>query len=185
MENKTLLRIQKSAPPVIAKWTPYLKRNLLMRRLTYHNGEDKFIRTASLIHIASGGDESRGLMVYQNLVPLIFSAHRIKQWDIFLERMPPTVEAVLRVVESVKAAGLIEPVENSKFNLITFLDVALLLPDPKGYVDVCRREGRTKISGAFHPNTVEFIRARYRGVVGDLANSEYKTQLMETIKTIS
>lgn len=184
-DSKGLRRVAKRPPPSVEGWIGYFKKALKIRRLANYGSEDTLIRTAGLVAIVGPAGDSKGVEAYQALVSLFLSEHRIKQWAAGLEKIPANVEAITRLVKSVTAAGTLEPVERARFGLMTFIEVAIKLPDPKAYVEAARSSTHTLIRSAFHPNTLTHIAARYRGVVGDLADTSYRDQISATIKTIS
>jgi hypothetical protein len=179
-----LRRISKLPSPEVEAWVSYLKKALKLRRLSNYGGEDKFVKTAARIALFGPPGESRATDVYQALVSLLFSYHRIQQWDAMLNKLPSDKEGIMRVVKALQASGLIEGVERANFGPQTFLEVAMQLPDPKAYVEVCKREGHKMVRSAFHPNTLTYIKNRYRGVVGPLADPEYGKQIA-SIPTIT
>lgn len=163
----------------------FLKRALAIRKEKQYEGEDLYTRTAGLIALFGAPGEHSATEVFQAIVPLIFSWRRIKMWGKFLDQVPATTLDLSRLTASVKAAATLEPVERANFPLTHFVTVALQLPDPRGYVEVCRRENLNQIYRAFNPNTLEYIKGRYRGVVGVLASPEHTAQVMQSVKTIT
>lgn len=183
-ELQVLKRISKLPPPAVESWIGYLRKALKVRRLSNYGGEDKFVKTAARIALFGPPPESMAIDVYQVLISLLFSYHRIQQWDVVVDLLPSDREGMVKMLKALQAAGYLEPVERAKFGPQTFIAIAVQLPDPRAYVEVCRREGHRLIRSAFHPNTLEYVKNRYRGVVGPLADPEYGKQV-SAIKTVT
>jgi hypothetical protein len=178
-------RIAKNPPPVVEGWVVYLKRAIKIRRVGALSSEDRVVKTAARIALFGSVGEPRSLEIYQALVPLILTPDRIKRWDDVLRQLPVDRDGLLNIVKAVRAAGGMEPFEKAKFDPVYFVKVTSELPDPFAYVDVCRRESHKFIRSAFHPNTLEYMKGKYKGVLGQLADPGYAQQVAAKVKTVS
>lgn len=179
------VRITKRPPPDVEGWIAYIKKAMKLRRLVLMINEDRVTRIAALLGLFGPIGHPEATELYHAFLPFLFSPHRAKQMDTLIAALPPDKLQLVRVMKSIQAASSLEPVERAKFNGLIFIRVAVQLPDPKAYVEVCAREHRNNIRGAFSDANLQYISGRYRGVVGQLADTEYRAQIAERIQTIS
>lgn len=179
-------RLPKRPPAVVLQWIEYLRRSLKMRRVyRIQASEESLTRFGGFLALVGPTTDATATKVYSALVELLFSWRRVQGLAANLSHLPVTPEGLLRVAEAVLAAGKIEPVERANFPFNNFLEVASRLPDAAAYVDVCLKDGFTKIREIFHPNTFRVTAQRYRGVVGELADPSYRDQVRVKLKTIT
>ncbi len=177
-------RRAKEVQSPVAEWVVYFRRALRARRLQHWPLDDPCAKTAGLLALVGKPDEPAAQTVFAALTSLFFNVHRVRFWDAAISRVPANVEALQRLSAAVSAAGRVEKVSSARFQIHYFIDVALQLPDPVSYVDVCRRDGLDQIRAIFHPNTLKFTATKYRGVVGDLADVGYRETLTKKVKTV-
>lgn len=183
-EVKITRRIGKPPSPEITQWIAYFKKAAKFHRVGRYGGEDLFVLTAARVALVGPTNDDKAIGVYQALVALLFPSTRVAQWASAVHRLPGTREGILHLTKSVKAAATLEPVMKAKFPLMNFLTVEAQIKDPRGYVEGCRLERIKDIKGAFYGPTLEYLRPRLRGVIGDLASPEYMAEVISTIETI-
>lgn len=179
-------RISKKPAPVVREWLDYLRRALRARRVyRVRSSEDSLVKFAAYLSLVGPTNSEPAIKVFSALVQLLFSWRRIQTIATNLNHLPIEAAGLQRVAAAVAAAGQIESLEQAKFPVGNFITVALQLPDAQAYVEVCRKDGLAQIRQIFHPNTLKYTSQRYRGVVGDLANPEYREQIRTRLKTVT
>lgn len=179
-------RISKKSAPVVREWLDYLRKALKARRVyRVKASEDCLVKFAAYLALVGPPNNEAATKVFAALVQLLFSWRRSQSLATNLNHLPVEAAGLQKVAAAVVAAGNIEPFEKSKFPVANFIAVALELPDAKAYVEVCRKDGLSQIRQIFHPNTLKYTSQRYRGVVGALANPEYRDQVRTRLKTVT
>jgi hypothetical protein len=182
------IRISKKPPPVVDRWIEKLRMAVRVRR-RYHvrASEDSLAIFAGYLTLLGppGEGESEINTVYADLLTFLLSWRRWQHLPQNLRLLPADPAALTKIAAVVKASWKIENAENASFPEAAFVTTALKLQDPVAYVEVCMREGHKFIRSAFAPGTYDHIGRKYRGVVGDLADVEYRKQIREKLKTIT
>ena len=109
----------------------------------------------------------------------------------YVSLLPSDRDGMLRVLSAVKATALIPGLGVSKenFSVENFLKIAVQIQvgNAEGFVrnalDDPKRHSR-KIRSIFCDKTYQYWKARLRGLLGELANPEYRAQVLAKIKTV-
>lgn len=178
-------RIPKKPPPVVMEWLRLLTNSLRARRIARPQcSEDTLVRVAGHLSLIGPSSDETAVKVYSALVQLLFAWRRVQQVTTNASHLPATAEGMRRVGFSILAASKVENFEQANFPVPQFITVAVQLPDPYAYVDVCR-QGLPTIRAIFHPNTLKATAERYRGLVGSAVNSEHQAEVRSKVRSVS
>jgi len=151
------------------------------------------VKFAAVLTLRGSPSDLPAQRVFDSLVPLLLARGpglatkgRIQQLATNLDFIPLTPEGLDKVAAAVEAAEKIENVEQATFPLEVFVRVALQLPKPMEYVEVSknRKLDSRKIATVFCQDTLRWVRARFRGVVGDYLADPAFSEQVKGIKTI-
>jgi hypothetical protein len=203
--NRAPQRIAKTSASVVAGWLTRIKGAVVERNATRipEMSEDNFYRFAAYMALIGGCDDPIALNAFDLFCDLLLSrdrapqtalARRDPQWKAtriyYLQSnlgfLPVTRDGLLKVAAALKAAGKIEDVEQATFSVDAFVKVALALANPEEYVEISKKFGLRlwRIGTVFHPYTHEFWTGVYRGVLGPLADPEYRAAAIASIRTV-
>lgn len=179
-------RIPKRPPEIVTHWVLALNRALLVRRVQHPQiSEDALVKIAARLALIGPTAEPKAIEAFHSLVPLLLSWRRVKNIFTIEEQLPVEPAGLLMVAASLRAAERVEKVEAANFPTNNFISVSLQLTDPGTYRDVCVKDKLDTIRAIWHPNTLKYVKERYRGVVGDLASPEYRDLVRKKIRTVT
>lgn len=189
--NRAPARIAKTGLPVIGGWLQRIRRAVSARNANRIPGmtEDSFALFAATMTLIGHSDDPFTLALFDLFCEMLLARSSAPQPNMVRESglltkgriyffasnhafLPTTHEGLVKVGAALRAAGGIESVEGATFKVDHFVEVALALPDPQGYVEVSKNFGldHWKIGTVFHPNTLQRWTGAYSRVVDPAAN---------------
>lgn len=164
-------KAKKPTPPV-RKWRDRLIGAFRTRHLK-PPPKSTLLRLAGLLTLVGERTDDEAAETYWAFVALFAHRKRQARWSKAVDNIPPEREKILRIKDCVKAYNehimrLLggKEIAQSRFKLDRVIKVMVQIPDADEYVKALSRQGFDNVGGVFHPNTLENMRERYRGMFG-------------------
>lgn len=151
-------------------------------------------RLAALLALVGPVRDAEAEEVYWALVALFMNSNRAARWDLAIDAIPPTAEAVKRVAAAAmvyqQAHGTTgrTSLQGSHFKLDQVTEVMSQISNPKVYVELLKGQGFNLPGAVFHPNTLKQAKKTLRGALsplGQRSRGDHLEQIKQKVRRVT
>lgn len=194
-------RAQTPASSEVSGWVVWVqrahrrwRRKFPLGRGPWNLSGETILSIAALPAAVGSPADTDAQKVFNAIIALLFrrvlpDGERKQSIASYVRALPQAREGLLKIVELVEAAPILEDLRSATFHFETVVQTALLVPSGNvgQYVqfvhdDATHRE--KTIRGVFNPHVFKHYEGRLRGLLSPLADAEWVEQLA-TIRTVS